>query len=50
MIKINKQERDYLLKHGCDWHIELNKTVHHYYACECEKVFELLKQFNDGKE
>lgn len=50
MIKINKDERDYLLSHGCEWHMELNKTVHHYYACECDKVLTLLNQFREGEE
>jgi len=47
VIEITKNEKDYLVSHGCHWHYDVMTTVHkkHYYARECEKVFKLLEQF-----
>lgn len=49
MFKVNKNERDYLINHGCEYGIELHKTVctgksKWTYVSECSKVFRLLNK------
>lgn len=47
MIKISKNEKDYLLSKGCQWFedIHASTTRKHYYATESSKVIKLLKQY-----
>ena len=49
MIKISKNEKDYLLSHGCIWHEDITAPVtrRHYYAIESLKVKTLLKQYKE---
>ena len=47
MIKISKNEKDYLLSKGCQWFedIHASTTRKHYYATESSKVNMLLEQY-----
>ena len=47
MIKISKNQKDYLLANGCMWHEDITAPVtrRHYYAIESLKVKNLLKKF-----
>lgn len=51
MIKINKNERDYLVnKCGfiCGYHVSRTYTHHpHYYASEHQKVLDALKKYRE---
>ena len=47
MLKISKEERDYLEKNGCIWGEDLHRTRRNtktYYATENAKVKQLLNQ------
>lgn len=47
MLKISKEERDYLEQHGCAFPDDLHKTIGKhktYYATENAKVKKLLEQ------
>ena len=48
MLKISKEERDYLERHGCCFPDDIHKTVGKhktYYATENTKVKRLLEQY-----
>lgn len=47
MIKITKNEKDYLLSKGCEWHedITASTTRRHYYAIASQKVRQLLDEY-----
>lgn len=47
MIKISKNEKDYLLSKGCRWFedVHASTTRKHYYATESLKVNMLLEQY-----
>lgn len=49
MIRISKNERDYLIQKGCRWHkdITASTTRRHYYAIESKKVIELLRRYRE---
>lgn len=50
MIKITKNQRDYLEANGCVWKEDLHRTYSnckHYYATESPKVKALLKQYEE---
>lgn len=49
MIKISKNEKDYLLSNGCKWHIDIHAstTRRHYYATESPKVKKLLNRYKE---
>lgn len=49
MIKISKNEKEYLLANGCQWHEDITAPVtkRHYYAIESAKVKNLLKQYKE---
>lgn len=49
MIKISKNEKDYLLSKGCKWHsdIHASTTRRHYYATENPKVNRLLNKYKE---
>ena len=52
MLKISKEERDYLESNGCVFPDDLHKTVGKgkrktYYATESPKVKALLKQYEE---
>lgn len=51
MIKITKDEKDYLLSQGCEWHedITASTTRRHYYAVESRKVKGLLLEYKQTK-
>ena len=50
MIKISKNEKEYLLANGCRWHEDITAPVtrRHYYAIESNKVKNLLKKYKDS--
>jgi len=47
MIKITKNEKDYLLNNGCQWYrdIHASTTRRHYYATENNRVKKLLDKY-----
>ena len=49
MIKISKNEKDYLLSKGCKWHsdIHASTTRRHYYATESPRVKKLLNSYKE---
>lgn len=50
MIKITKNQRDYLEANGCLWKEDLHRTYSKsktYYATESPKVKALLKQYEE---
>lgn len=49
MIKISKNQKDYLLANGCIWHEDITAPVtrRHYYAIESLKVKNLLKKYKE---
>lgn len=49
MIKISKNQKDFLLANGCQWHEDITApyTRRHYYAIESNKVKNLLKQYKE---
>lgn len=49
MIKITKNEKEYLLNNGCQWHEEIMApiTKRHYYAIESVKVKDLLNKYRE---
>lgn len=50
MIKITKNQRDYLEANGCVWKEDLHRTYSKsktYYATESPKVKALLKQYEE---
>jgi len=50
MIKITKDEKNYLLSQGCKWHedITASTTRRHYYAVESFKVKDLLLKYKQN--
>lgn len=50
MIKISKNEKDYLLENGCRWHEDITAPVtrRHYYAIESNDVKELLRKYREA--
>ena len=49
MIKISKNEKEYLLANGCRWHTDITApyTRRHYYAIESNKVKKLLRKYKE---
>ena len=48
MVLINKQEMEYLKKHGARWEKELHRTYsknHKYYLTEVPKYLAMLDEF-----
>ena len=52
MIEITKQEKDYLLAHGCKWHSDIfsSTTRRHYYAKEHPWVMNKVKTFRNRQK
>jgi hypothetical protein len=50
MIKISKNQKEYLLSRGCKWHKEIMVpyTHRHYYAIESNKVKRLLNEYKEN--
>ena len=46
MLNISKSEKDYLLNHGCQWHVHIfaSTTRRHYYAREDQRIINLLEK------
>lgn len=54
MIKISKEERDYLESQGCVWGEELHRTYGKgkkktHYATESKKILNLLSCYRESK-
>lgn len=49
MIKISKNEKDYLLSNGCKWYsdIHASTTRRHYYATASPRVKRLLSDYKN---
>jgi hypothetical protein len=50
MIKISKNQKDFLLSRGCRWHKDITApyTHKHYYAIESNKIKNLLKEYKNN--
>lgn len=53
MIQISKEQAEFLIESGCEWHRDVMKTKSRYpkyFACETNRVKKILGEKEDGKD